>query len=308
MAGMFASDLFADSLIQRRAETMQPGGWDFWATGLGGRYDVGNNQEVYGWEGGNSGFAFGVQHLFEQGGVPILFGLSTGFTEADLDSSISHGKVDSAHLGGFVNAQMDGLFLAAAASHAWQDYDLQRVFVMGDGRPVVTRAETEGKASTFKTRLHYDLLWAGVGADGLSLGPMLTADLTTGTHSRFKESGAGILNLTYEEETAQQVVIGAGAEGRYKTTMFGTTRVETGFHVLLENLSGDSQITSRASLAVPGADFTPSSARLDNTRAALGADAKFYFSEKIYGHIRYDTTRSDSFTDHEGRAGITFRF
>ena len=308
MAGMFASDLFADSLIQRRSETMTSGEWSFWTTGLGGRYDVGNSAGQTGWEGGNSGFAFGAQHLFEQNGAEILFGLSTGFTEADLDSSISHGKVDSVHLGGFVNAQIDGLFLAAAASHAWQDYDLQRVFVMGDGRPVATRAETEGKASTFKTRLHYDLLWAGIGADGLSLGPVLTADLTTASFNRFKESGAGLLNLIYEEETAQQVVVGAGAQGRYMTTVFNQPRIETGFHLLLENLSGDSQITSRASLAVPGADFTPSSAKLDNTRAALGADAKFYFSDKIYGHIRYDTTRSDSFTDHEGWAGVTFRF
>ena len=308
MAGMFASDLFADSLIQRRSETMSPGEWSFWTTGLGGRYDVGNSANQTGWEGGNSGFAFGAQHLIEQNGVPILFGISTGFTEADLDSGFSHAKVDSAHLGGFVNAQIDGLFLAAAASHAWQDYSLQRVFLFGDGKAAIARSETEGKASSFKTELHYDLFWSAEKENGVSFGPVLTAGLTTATTNRFKESGAGLLNLTYEDETAQQVTVGAGAEGRYETVLFGHTRIDAGAHVLWENLSGDTQITSRASLIVPGADFTPSSSRLDNTRAALGADAKIYFSDKIYGHIRYDTTRSENFTDHEGWAGITFRF
>ena len=54
--------------------------------------------------------------------------------------------------------------------------------------------------------------------------------------------------------------------------------------------------------------FEPNSAKLDNQRIKFGADAKVYFSDKVYGHIRYDTTQSDQFSEHKGWAGVTFRF
>ena len=307
MAGMFASDLFADNLMQRRNDGMANGDWSFWTTGLGGQYDVGNSDDQYGWDGGTSGFGFGVQHLFDQNGMPILFGLSTGFTEADLDSGFSHGKVDSIHLGGFVNAELNALFLAAAASHAWQDYDLQRVFVLQSG-PAIAVSETEGKASSFKTEAYYNLMWSGETQQGVGFGPLITANLTTGTYNRFKESGAGILNLTYETESAQQVLVGAGAQGSYIATLFGDMQIETGARVLWENVSGDTDIIGAASLVVPGAVFRPGSAQLDSDRVVVGADAKVEFTDTIFGHIRYDTTRSDNFTEHAGWAGVTFRF
>lgn len=308
MAGMFASDLFADSLIQRRGDNMSTGDWDFWVAGLGGRYDVGNNQEVYGWDGGTSGFGFGVQHLIEQGGLPVLFGLSTGFTESDVDSGFSHAKVDSLHLGGFVNTQINGFFFAASASHAWQDYDLQRVFVFASSGAAIAVSETEGKSTAFKTEGYYDLLWDGEGDEGFGFGPLLTADLITGSYNPFRETGAGILNLSYDKETAQQSLLGAGVQGEYRALLFGNTLVDTGMRVLVESVSGDTSVTGKASLALPGAAFTPRSAKLDNQRVAFGADAKVYFSDKVYGHIRYDTTQSDQFSEHKGWAGITFKF
>ena len=70
----------------------------------------------------------------------------------------------------------------------------------------------------------------------------------------------------------------------------------------------DTSITGSASLIVPGAVFSPNSAKLDNQRVSFGADAKVYFSDKVYGHIRYDTTQSDQFSEHKGWAGVTFRF
>ncbi|GAB5455096.1 MAG: hypothetical protein Hens2KO_13250 [Henriciella sp.] len=308
MAGMFASDLFADSLIQRRGDNMSTGDWDFWVSGLGGRYDVGNNQEVYGWDGGTSGFGFGVQHLIEQGGLPVLFGLSTGFTESDVDSGFSHATVDSLHLGGFVNTQINGFFFAASASHAWQDYDLQRVFVFASSGAAIAVSETEGKSTAFKTEGYYDLLWDGEGDEGFGFGPLLTADLITGSYNPFRETGAGILNLSYDKETAQQNLLGAGVQGEYRALLFGNTLVDTGVRVLVESVSGDTSVTGKASLALPGAAFTPRSAKLDNQRLAFGADAKVYFSDKVYGHIRYDTTQSDQFSEHKGWAGITFKF
>lgn len=310
MSGMAASDLFASSLIQRRSDYMAPGEWSFWSAGMGGQYDVGNKDGLSGWDGGTSGFMFGLEHLIDQQGVPILLGFSTGWSKSDLDSGPSHGEVDSVHIGFFANAEFNAFFFGAAASHAWQDYDFQRVFVMDSG-PVIAVSETEGKASTFKSEAYYDLLWtrnADPSAPGFGFGPIFTADYSTGTFNRFKESGAGILNLTYEGESAGQAVLGAGASGSYSAALFGTTLVDTGFRILWENVSGDKAINSHASLIVPGALFSPSSVTLDENRVAAGADAKVYFSDSVFAHIRYDTTRSDNFTEHEGWAGITFRF
>lgn len=307
---MAASDLFASSLIQRRSDYMGPGEWSFWSAGMGGQYDVGNKDGLSGWDGGTSGFMFGLEHLIDQQGVPILLGFSTGWSNSDLDSGPSHGEVDSVHIGFFANAEFNAFFFGAAASHAWQDYDFQRVFVMDSG-PVIAVSETEGKASTFKSEAYYDLLWtrnADPSAPGFGFGPIFTADYGTGTFNRFKESGAGILNLTYEGESAGQAVLGAGASGSYRADLFGTTLVDTGFRMLWGNVSGDKAINSHASLIVPGALFSPSSVTLDENRVAAGADAKVYFSDSVFAHIRYDTTRSDNFTEHEGWAGITFRF
>ena len=249
-----------------------------------------------------------MQHLIEQGGVPILFGLSTGFTESDIDSGFSHATVDSLHLGGFANAQVGSFFFAASASHAWQDYDLQRVFVFASTGPAIAVSETEGKSTTFKTEGYYDLLWSGDREEGFGFGPLITADLTTGSYNPFRETGAGIFNLSYEKETAQQTLLGAGVRGEYSAVLFGNTLVDTGFRLLAESVSGDTSITGSASLIVPDADFTPNSAKLDNQRVSFGADAKVYFSDKVYGHIRYDTTQSDQFSEHKGWAGVTFRF
>lgn len=63
-----------------------------------------------------------------------------------------------------------------------------------------------------------------------------------------------------------------------------------------------------ASLAVAGAVFNPTAATLDAERIAIGTDTKIYFTDRVFGQIRYDTRRGENLIEHEGWAGLTLKF
>ena len=306
-AAMGAGELFTNALFHREAQDAMPGQWSFFSTGLGAQTWVGNDGDLSGWNGGTGGFLLGAQRSETMGGHLVQFGLAAGHSIADVDSGWSHAEIDSIHLGLFANAEIDALTLSAALSHAWQDYEMERVFLIGTDRTIV-RSETEGATSALQAEAFYDFLWTPESETTLGFGPLITVDTTIGSFNRFKESQAGILNLTYSGETARQGVVGAGALATYTGTGWNSVRAEGGLRVTLESVSGDRAISTDASLAVPGAVFTPTAAALDAERVNIGADAKVHFTDNLFGYVRYDTTRGENLIDHEGWAGLTLKF
>lgn len=57
-----------------------------------------------------------------------------------------------------------------------------------------------------------------------------------------------------------------------------------------------------------GAVFTPTAALLDRDRIAISLDTKVYFTEQLFGYVRYDTRRGENLIENEGWAGVTFKF
>ncbi|MEE2929205.1 MAG: hypothetical protein VX599_00670 [Pseudomonadota bacterium] len=54
--------------------------------------------------------------------------------------------------------------------------------------------------------------------------------------------------------------------------------------------------------------FTPTAALLDRDRIAISLDTKVYFTEQLFGYVRYDTRRGENLIENEGWAGVTFKF
>ncbi|MEP1142807.1 MAG: hypothetical protein ABJH52_03745 [Henriciella sp.] len=54
--------------------------------------------------------------------------------------------------------------------------------------------------------------------------------------------------------------------------------------------------------------FNPTAATLDAERIAIGTDTKIYFTDRLFGQIRYDTRRGENLIEHEGWAGLTLKF
>jgi len=309
-ATMFAGELFTEALTQRRLSHASKDRWNYFSAALGGTYDVGNDGNILGWDGGTSGMALGAERYGEIMGHPFQFGLALGYSVTDLDTGPSHAEIDNIHLGFFANADFDALHLNGAIAHAWNDYDFQRVIVFGNG-PVIALGETEGSTFTIETEGYYDLLWSANSAPNenvFGFGPLITIDNSIGHMNRFKEKHVGILNLTYTGETARQLTVGAGAAGNFRTNAWSSILIDTGLRVTLESTSGDRSINTDAFLSVEGATFNPSAAALDAERIAIGTDTKIYFTDRLFGQVRYDTRRGDNLIEHEGWAGLTLKF
>jgi uncharacterized protein with beta-barrel porin domain len=304
---MGAGDLFTDALMHRNASDVSKGDWNFFGTGLGGQYRVGNDDGVSGWNGATGGFLLGAERWSELNGRAFQYGLAAGHSVSDLDSGISHGEIENIHLGFFANGQFDAVSLAAATSYTWHDFDFQRVLVFGGGQPLVARSETEGYTATLHTEVFYDALWQP-DADGLALGPVFSFDNTVGHFNRFEEKHAGLLSLTYTGETARHTVFGSGGQARYHGAGLGAHHIDAGIRVSWERMHGDRMIDTDAYLDVEGAVFTPTAALLDRDRVAISLDTKVYFTEQLFGYVRYDTRRGENLIENEGWAGVTFKF
>lgn len=77
---------------------------------------------------------------------------------------------------------------------------------------------------------------------------------------------------------------------------------------LWESVGGDLDVRTVARIDGLDGQFTPSSAKIDSSRLALGLDSELHLSDRVFAHVRYDTTQSESFSNHTGWAGITIAF
>jgi hypothetical protein len=86
-------------------------------------------------------------------------------------------------------------------------------------------------------------------------------------------------------------------------------RFDTALRVVAETIDGDLAMDMDAAIApVEGADFTPSSAKLDAQRLSLGLHTKVQITDQVFGYVRYDTKRAKNLTENEGWVGITLTF
>jgi hypothetical protein len=109
-------------------------------------------------------------------------------------------------------------------------------------------------------------------------------------------------------ETARHTVFGSGGQARYHGAGLGAHHIDAGIRVAWERVHGDRVIDTDAYLDVEGAVFTPTAALLDRDRIAISLDTKVYFTEQLFGYVRYDTRRGENLIENEGWAGVTFKF
>ena len=282
-----------------------PRQWAVWGAGLGSTIDVDASGGAPGWDATTGGVAVGIERRALLFDLSSILGAAFGFTSSDVDSGASDANIESYHLGLYAASSAGALSLSGAIAYAFQDYDYTRVIPFGGGAATGIGA-ADGHALTTSFEAFYDLA-KHHGRTEVGFGPLVTFDTVHAERDGFTETGAGILNLTVEDDDTSQFLTGLGVAGSLTRTV-GTTLVTLDGRIAWQHVFGDRDVTSTATIPVAGATFVTTSAPIDRDRVALGLGAALEFSETVSAHLRYDSAFSGSTSDHRGSAGLTIRF
>ncbi len=284
-------------------------GWAAWGALSGSDLTVDANGGMQGWSASGAGIAAGFERRFE-GVNPAMAGVAVGYTRSWVDSGNSTAVIDSYQIGTYGAVEAGDLTLSAAIAYDWQDYALERAFAAGGG-PVAAEGETSGYALTGALEAFYDispLIGSGSGSEaGLRFGPLGTLEAAHTRQSGYTETGAGILNLTVADSSADQFVAGLGA-GFVLDRVVGGSRLSLDGRVTWEHVLGDRSITTSSAIpSVPGA-FLSTSSPIAANRLAIGTGAVVSFTETWSTELRYEGALSSSGADHRGSVGLKARF
>ena len=293
--------------------------WAMWGAGLGSDVTVDDTATLGGWDSSTFGVAFGIERQLAEDpfgfGLPVLVGISAGYTSSTVTSGGSSADIDSFHVGTYATTQIGALSIASASAFGHQSYEMTRVIPIGAGA-VTAEGETDGFSLASSIEAHYDLnqgldLFAGDPDHALAalrFGPLAGVTTLYAEQDGFTETGAGILNLAVAGTDVSQTVTALGfAVGT--TRAAGANLVSLDGRIAWEHVFGDLDVTTNSNLAVlPAATFATRSAPIDRNRLAIGVGTALELNDTVSAHARYDGRFSDGYTDHRGSAGITVRF
>ncbi|MCP5083572.1 MAG: autotransporter domain-containing protein [Alphaproteobacteria bacterium] len=274
-----------------------------WSAAMGETSKTASSGQTPGWKALSGGFAFGLEHRFDD--FDGVVGLAGATTSTKVDSGASDADVNAWYAGAYGTVDVGGLALSGALSYAWQTYKFDRQVPVA-GAASRARGKADGTALTVSGEAFYD--FAGqAGFGGLRAGPLVTLETVVSKRDGFSETGAGVLNLTVADETAHKTVSGLGiAVGADHS--FSGMRLSADVRLAWEHVFGDRAVVAASAIPVAGATFAASSAPTDRDRLAVGLGGALHVSSRVSAHVRYDGGFAGSTTDHSGSAGLTFMF
>ena len=314
MAGVEGSHLFAETLRRRGGLHMHAN--DFlrasqgpaldknalWMAPMGARSDVESSGDAVGWKAGIGGLGMGFERKLSD---TVTAGFAGGFTRTSVDAGAADADIETWHAGLYASAALEALTLSGALAYASHDYDIDRVITYGGGA-TVANGDAKGDSYTLSGEAFYDITTR---ADGRTfrLGPLATISAVHATRDGFTETGAGVLNLTVDEDDATQVVTGLGGALGFNRVI-ARARVAGDLRVQWEHVAGDGNASTVSTIPLANAHFVASSAEIDRNRLAVGAGAAIVLTDTLNLHARYDGAFSGGAREHRASAGLTLRF
>lgn len=263
-----------------------------------------------GWDSQSGGLTVGFEHRFN--GRPATLGIAGGYSQTNVESGSSNADIENWHVGAYGATTTGALTLSGAASYAHQEYDFDRLVDLGVGGFATATSNATGYAVAASGEAFYDLAgWvdgtATTTGRTIRFGPLATIDAAYGVRDGLTETGAGILNLTLDKDTAQQVTTGLGMAFGMAHSV-GSLRLNVDTRIAWEHVFGDASVSSTASIPLANATFITNSAEIERNRVAVGFGTALHISDTISTHVRYDGAYSQSSQDHQGSAGISVKF
>lgn len=276
--------------------------WRVWGGPIGSFSQVDGQADAASWDTTRAGVAIGVEReALEVFGASAKAGIGFGYLSTNVDSQSSDAQIDSFHVGAYAAGQLDRLRLSGAAAYAYNDYAFDRFVTSG----INTQSDAGGHTVSASVESFFNA--APSGWDGVEVGPVASVGVIHGSRNALTERGAGVLNLSVDEDRATQVVTAAGLAASVAENIGGVDMV---FDTRLtwEHVAGDRSTTTASSIPTANATFTTESAAVDRNRIGMGLGVAFEITEKLSGGLRYDGTLGKRSRSHDFSFGLTYRF
>lgn len=316
IAGLDVSRLYTTTL-REHVGGLAAGSWlpddetlrgrEHWFAAFGSGTSVDASGATIGWNGATGGVAFGMNGMFDMQGRAVFAGASAGYSETSVDAGVSGSTgIRSFHAGLDAAAGYGPWLLSGALGIAYQDYDFSRVVPYGGGT-VLAESSAEGIAVTASGRAFLNLAERYSDAPDYHLGPYASLDVVHAMRGGFTETGAGILNLTVDPDSATQFVTGVGLSAGGTVTL-GDREVELDLLAGWEHVFGDARVTTSSAIPVADLDFSTQSAPVSRDRLSIGLSATYAISERVSATLGYGAKISQNDSSHRGSVRLSVRF
>jgi uncharacterized protein YhjY with autotransporter beta-barrel domain len=249
-------------------------GYNWWVSGnvhWGTRADPDNglNHQVR-----SDGISIGFDRWFNNR-LAAGLGLGLGNSDTDIGDNGTESIGDATSIAAYLSYQTTGdLYLDGVFGIGSLEFDADRYDQVGDIIANSTRDGSQWFAS-------FSVAYAAHRDSSLLLWPYARVDLSNTTLDSATESGAGALNLEYDEETydSSRLAVGVLAEAPHATD-FGWVSPHFRLELQTEN---EDNLDTDVSYAVPtgGQVFTISPDEADEHRVLLGVGADFHLRNGI---------------------------
>ncbi|MEM7777418.1 MAG: autotransporter domain-containing protein [Pseudomonadota bacterium] len=273
-----------------------------WANVLGGRTKVEDQGARQGWDTTTTGLTFGLERKVHAFGWPIAVGMAGGFSHTNVDVGMSGADIQSWYVGATAATRFDRLVVSSTLAYAYQSYDVDRYVMAG----TIANGEADGNSFGLSGEAFYDLSTRG-DTRRMRFGPLVSLATLYADRNGFNETGAGILNLSVDEDDAHQTITGIGlAYGATHTV--ASARIAIDARLVWEHVFGDTDVTTTSYIPIADATFTTRSASISRNRLAVGLGLNAQLSTRLDLNARYDGAFSEDGSDHRAIGGVKMRF
>ena len=254
------------------------------------------NQKLY---GGMLGFDFRVtDNLF----LGVSGGISTA--KLDFDDLADEGKMNSYQ--GTLYACYNGMpwYAAGIFTFAYNTYDFDRYITFAPG--LVAKSDYDGREY-----LGYGEVGYKFNAGGVIIRPSVAFQVDYLTLDAFTETGAGMYNLTYDENDigSYQSFLGVNISGPIKLGASAVLTPELRLKWAHEFSNDDNMIKARLAGSGSGSSWWSVEAEdLSRDSAIVGLGLNLKFNRNVAAYIQYDAQINSDLITHTGLVGLRFEW
>ncbi|WP_189506400.1 autotransporter domain-containing protein [Tianweitania populi] len=286
------------------APIVDSSGLAVWISGFGEDTSVVSRGSAFGYDSQTGGVAGGFEYT-NYGTGTTVFGLAGGYSRTNVDVADGEADADAGHFGFYGSHTEGNLAISGALAYTWLNYDLTRDIAVG-ADTITARGDADGTALSGFAEAFYDLAPA-VGLSNVQLGPVARLRGVHASRDSYTEDGAGLLNLTVDDEHSDQLYAVFGAR-LGSTVQFGSITVTPAIELMYERSLRGLDTTSSSTIAVAGADFYTSVTGGKRDRFLVGAGVGVALSDELSANVRYDGTFSSGIDSHRASLGFTYKF
>ncbi|MBC2704105.1 autotransporter outer membrane beta-barrel domain-containing protein [Desulfobacula sp.] len=287
------------SLKTAAAETRP--GYGVWMQGFGQWGDQDGEDGFIGYDYELYGGTLGADRFLND---HMLFGISLGFSRADIDfeHNMGDGDIDASMVSLYGSWFTGRYYLDASLSYGYQEYDTIRNITIGD---IERTAASDHDGTIFSGYLEggYNFSF-----DRCMLGPFAALNYLSHSEDSFTESGAGALNLRVDDRRTEALFFQIGAVAARRLTYENFELMPELRLAWKHDFAIDDQVITGAFAGAPGTKFSIDGQNIDSNSLLLEAGATFFYKNGLSFPIKYTAEFRDGYMAQEVFFLIRYEF